>query len=222
MVNIGNDWDELLKEEFRSSSYEKLRQFLIREYQSTMVYPAKQDIFNALKATPYHSVRVVILGQDPYHGAGQAHGMCFSVQKGVPIPPSLRNIYKELTLEYGYPIPSHGNLSAWALDGVLLLNTILTVEAGKPMSHQGRGWEEITDEIIRKLGERETPMVFLLWGAAAQKKVGLIDSKGHLVLKTTHPSPLAAHRGFFGCGHFQAANEFLKSQGMAEVRWQIQ
>lgn len=221
MVRIGNDWDEILKEEFHSESYERLKGFLISEYQTKTIYPAKEDMFNALKATPFHSVRAVILGQDPYHGAGQAHGMCFSVQKGVRVPPSLQNMYKEINREYGYPIPGHGNLSAWAEEGVLLLNTILTVEAGQPMSHRGKGWEEITDQIIRKLSQREEPLVFLLWGAPAQKKAKLIDSSRHLVLKTTHPSPLSAYRGFHGCGHFRAANEFLKSRGLGEIQWQI-
>lgn len=221
MGKTGNDWDEILKDDFRSESYAKLRQFLKAEYATKTIYPAAGDIFNALKMTPYHEVRAVILGQDPYHGPGQAHGMSFSVPEGVRVPPSLQNIHKELNREYGYPIPPHGNLTAWAKEGVLLLNTILTVEAGRPLSHQGRGWEELTDQIIRKLSLGQEPIVFLLWGAPARKKAGLIDAGRHLILTTTHPSPLSAHRGFMGCGHFRKANEFLKSRGLGEIHWQI-
>ncbi len=221
MVNIGNDWDEILKEDFESDGYRNLRRFLIEEYRTETIYPEMHNIFNALKATPYKKVKVVILGQDPYHGPGQAHGMCFSVQKGVKTPPSLVNIYKELSAEFGCAVPEHGNLSAWAEEGVLLLNTILTVRRGQPMSHKGQGWEALTDQIIRKLSARKEPMVFMLWGAPAQKKAELIDSSKHLILKTTHPSPLSAHRGFLGCGHFCRANEFLKEKGLGEVNWEI-
>ncbi|PKK39003.1 Uracil-DNA glycosylase, family 1 [Clostridiaceae bacterium JG1575] len=221
MVRIGNDWDELLKDEFETPRYLALRQFLIQEYRTATVYPAAADLFNALKATPYQCVRAVILGQDPYHGPSQAHGMCFSVQRGVRTPPSLVNIYKELNLEFGYPIPDHGNLEAWAKEGVLLLNTILSVRAGSPMSHVGKGWEDLTDAIILKLAQRETPMVFLLWGAAAGKKAPLIEGHGHLILRTVHPSPLSAHRGFLGCDHFKKANAFLKAHGQGEINWQI-
>ena len=221
MVDIGNDWDGILADEFGKDYYLALRQFLIREYQTGVVYPGMKDIFNALKATPYQAVEVVILGQDPYHGPGQAHGMSFSVRPGVRIPPSLVNIYKEIETEYGYAIPSHGCLQGWAAQRVLLLNTILTVRGGSPMSHKDKGWEILTDEIIRKLSQRETPMVFMLWGSPAQKKAGLIDGSRHLILKTTHPSPLSAFRGFMGCGHFKLANEFLRSQGLKEIDWRI-
>lgn len=222
MVNIGNSWDEILKDEFKKEYYLKLREFLIREYRSRTVYPDMHDIFNALKASSYEDTRVVILGQDPYHGRGQAHGMCFSVRKGVQIPPSLLNIYKEIREEYGYPIPSHGYLLDWAKQGVLLLNATLTVREGSPMSHKGQGWEELTDQIIRILSRREKPMVFMLWGSHAGKKEELIEGKQHLILKCPHPSPLSASRGFFGCGHFKKANEFLKENGMKEIDWRIE
>ncbi len=221
MAAIGNDWDEILKDTFDSEHYRQLRQFLIREYQLETVYPPMEDLFNALRKTPYGKVKAVILGQDPYHGPGQAHGMCFSVRPGIKAPPSLVNIFKELQREYGYEIPGHGNLSEWARQGVLLLNTILTVRAGQPMSHKGMGWEQITDTMIRRLSERSEPMVFLLWGAPAQRKADLIDSEKHLILKTTHPSPLSAHRGFFGCDHFREANAFLEDHGIEPIRWQI-
>lgn len=221
MVTIGNDWDKVLKDVFSSEQYETLREFLIQEYAAQTIYPDQADIFNALKATPFQKVRAVILGQDPYHGPNQAHGMAFSVKEGVRVPPSLINIFKELQAEFGLPIPDHGNLAGWAKEGVLLLNAILTVRAGKPMSHKGKGWEKITDTIIERLSQREEPIVFLLWGSPAQKKAALIDESRHLVLKTTHPSPLSAHRGFLGCGHFKRANEFLKANGEGEIDWQI-
>ncbi|MFB0919111.1 MAG: uracil-DNA glycosylase [Clostridiaceae bacterium] len=221
MVNIGNDWDELLKNEFDEPYYLELRKFLINEYKTHKVYPEMHDIFNALKATPFKDVKVVILGQDPYHGPGQAHGMSFSVRKGVKTPPSLLNIYKEIRSEYGYEIPNHGYLMEWAKEGVLLLNTILTVRAGEPMSHQKMGWERLTDQIIIKLAKREEPMVFMLWGSPAQKKAELLNGTKHLILKTTHPSPLSASRGFMGCGHFKSANAFLKSNDQKEIDWRI-
>ena len=221
MVNIGNDWDGLLKEFFESESYKNLREFLKTEYRSRRIYPDMYDIFNALKYTPYESVKVVILGQDPYHGAGQAHGLAFSVKPGVPAPPSLINIFKELNAELGVPVPSHGCLEKWAKEGVLLLNTALTVREGAPNSHRGKGWEELTDGIIKKLSERETPMVFMLWGANAKAKAPLIDGRRHLVLKAAHPSPLSASSGFFGCGHFAAANKFLKDNGITPVDWSL-
>lgn len=221
MVNIGNDWDELLKDEFGSEYYLKLRQFLKHEYFTRTVYPPMNDIFNALKATPYSAVRAVILGQDPYHGPGQAHGMCFSVQKGVTPPPSLVNIFKELNDDVGCSEPPHGCLESWADQGVLLLNTVLTVRAGQANSHKGMGWEIFTDNVIRKLNEREKPMVFLLWGANAQTKTSYITNPAHLILKAPHPSPLSAYRGFFGCHHFSKANEFLIANGMEPIDWQI-
>lgn len=221
MVNIGNEWDELLADEFKKDYYLQLRQFLISEYNSRTIYPPMNSIFNALKATSYSDVKAVILGQDPYHGAGQAHGMCFSVKKGTPPPPSLQNIFKEIQSELGLPIPPHGELTAWAKSGVLLLNTVLTVREGLANSHRGHGWEILTDRIIELLNERETPIVFLLWGGNARAKAKLITNPKHLVLQCAHPSPLSAHNGFFGCGHFIKANEFLKSSGMEPIDWRI-
>lgn len=221
MIRIGNDWDEVLEEEFEKDYFKELEAFLAREYETQTIYPDRTEIYSALAATPFHSVRAVILGQDPYHGAGQAHGMCFSVRPGIRIPPSLGNIFKELEVEFGYPRPDHGCLSDWAKEGVLLLNAILTVRAKEPMSHQDRGWERFTDAIIEKLGQRETPLVFLLWGAPAQKKARFLDKTRHLVLATTHPSPLSAYRGFLGCGHFKAANQFLQQHGQGTINWQI-
>lgn len=221
MVNIGNEWDELLAEEFKKDYYLQLRRFLISEYNSRTIYPPMNDIFNALKATSYSNVKAVILGQDPYHGAGQAHGMCFSVKKGTPPPPSLQNIFKEIQSELGLPIPPHGELTAWAQSGVLLLNTVLTVREGMANSHRGHGWEILTDRIIELLNERETPIVFLLWGGNARAKAKLINNPKHLVLQCAHPSPLSAHNGFFGCGHFIKANEFLQSNGIEPINWSI-
>lgn len=221
MVNIGNDWDSLLKDEFEKDYYLNLRQFLISEYNSRKIYPPMGDIFNALRATPYSNVKAVILGQDPYHGAGQAHGMCFSVRKGTPPPPSLVNIFKELNAELGIPIPPHGELVSWAKNGVLLLNTVLTVREGSPNSHRGHGWEILTDRIIELLNNRETPIVFLLWGGNARAKKKLIKNPAHLVLECAHPSPLSAYNGFFGCGHFAQANEFLQKNGIEPIDWRI-
>ncbi len=221
MVNIGNDWDELLADEFKKDYYLNLRQFLISEYNSRKIYPPMGDIFNALRATPYANVKAVILGQDPYHGEGQAHGMCFSVRKGTPPPPSLVNIFKELNAELGIPIPPHGELVSWAENGVLLLNTVLTVREGSPNSHRGHGWEILTDRIIELLNNRETPIVFLLWGGNARAKKKLIKNPAHLVLECAHPSPLSAYNGFFGCGHFAKANEFLQKNGIEPIDWRI-
>jgi uracil-DNA glycosylase len=183
------------------------------------VYPSNDNIFRALDLTPIENVKVVILGQDPYHGPNQAHGLSFSVQKGVRVPPSLKNIYKELNADIGMPIPDHGFLEGWAKQGVLLLNTTLTVEAGQAASHQGRGWEDFTDAIIREVNNLSHPVVFMLWGSYAQKKADMIDRAKHLVLTAPHPSPLSAHRGFLGCKHFSKANEFLKRQGQTEIDW---
>ncbi len=221
MVNIGNDWDELLRGEFQKEYYLKLRQFLISEYNTHTIYPPMGDIFNALRATPYASVKAVILGQDPYHGAGQAHGMCFSVKKGVQPPPSLINIFKELNADLGVPIPKHGQLTDWAKNGVLLLNTALTVREGQANSHRGMGWEIFTDRVIELLNEREQPIVFLLWGGNARAKKRLITSPQHLVLECAHPSPLSAYNGFFGCRHFSKTNEFLKANGISPIDWTI-
>ncbi len=221
MVQIGNEWDALLADEFEKDYYLQLREFLKQEYQSQHIYPPMKDIFNALKYTSYSNVKVVILGQDPYHGFGQAHGMCFSVRAGVPMPPSLQNIFKELHDDIGMFPPVSGCLVPWAREGVLLLNTVLTVREGQPNSHKGKGWEILTDHIISLLGEREQPIVFLLWGSNARKKKELIHKPQHLILECAHPSPLSAYRGFFGCGHFSQANQFLYDHGMTPVDWNV-
>ena len=221
MVNIGNEWDELLAEEFKKEYYLRLRQFLISEYSTRNIYPPMNDIFNALKAVSYSDVKAVILGQDPYHGAGQAHGMCFSVKKGVAPPPSLENIFRELQQDVGIPTPPHGELTSWAQNGVLLLNTVLTVREGAANSHQGKGWEIFTDRVIELLNKRSKPMVFLLWGGNARSKKNLITNPAHLVLECAHPSPLSAYRGFFGCRHFSKTNEFLRANGIPEIDWTI-
>lgn len=222
MVNIGNEWDELLADEFKKDYYLQLRQFLISEYNSRTIFPPMNDIFNALRYTSYSDVKAVILGQDPYHGAGQAHGLCFSVKKGVMPPPSLQNIYKEINTELGLPILNHGELTDWAKNGVLLMNTVLTVREGQANSHRGHGWEIFTDKVIELLNKREQPIVFLLWGGNARAKTKLINNPKHLILQCAHPSPLSAYNGFFGCGHFVKANEFLKSQGIEPIDWRIE
>ncbi len=219
MVHIGNDWDELLKEEFQKDYYLRLREFLKEEYATRVIYPNMYDIFNALKTTPREKVKAVILGQDPYHEPGQAHGMCFSVKPGVPIPPSLLNIYQEIHDEFGTPIPKDGCLIRWAEQGVLLHNTVHTVRAHQANSHRGRCWEQLTDRIIERVNEKEEPVVFLLWGSNARSKKPLITSPRHLILETVHPSPLSAYRGFFGCGHFKACNEFLEKNGLSPIAW---
>lgn len=221
MVNLGNDWDKLLKEEFNKPYYLALRQFLIEEYRTQVIYPPKEDLFNALKATSYQDTKVVILGQDPYHGLGQAHGMAFSVNPGIATPPSLRNIYKELQDSLGCSISDNGYLMPWAKQGVLLLNTVLTVRAGQPQSHQNKGWEILTDEIIKLLNQKDETVIFLLWGSPAKKKMNLITNPKHVVLTAVHPSPLSAHRGFFGCNHFKQVNEILERQGREAIDWQI-
>ena len=217
MVHIGNRWDELLAGEFASESYQRLRAFLKQEYSTRRIYPHMNDIFNALRYTDYDDVRAVILGQDPYHGPGQAHGLCFSVQDGVAKPPSLVNIFKELHDDIGFREPESGNLTRWAQNGVLLLNSVLTVRAGIAGSHAGMGWETLTDKIIALLGEREKPIVFLLWGGNARRKAALIPKGRHLILEAAHPSPLSAHNGFFGCRHFSKANAFLDEP----IDWQL-
>ena len=219
MVNIGNDWDGLIESEFKKDYYLRLREFLKTEYFSRKIYPPMGDIFNALKYTSYSDARVVILGQDPYHGENQAHGLCFSVKRGVKFPPSLQNIFKELNSEYGITTPDSGELVGWARQGVLLLNTTLTVREGLPQSHKGQGWETFTDKIISLMNEKERPVVFLLWGGNARAKKTLITNKRHLVLECAHPSPLSAYNGFFGCNHFKRANEFLSSVGEREIDW---
>ena len=221
MVQFNNSWDILLKDEFQKPYYLNLRKFLVQEYKTQTIYPHMDNIFNALKFTDYKDVKVVILGQDPYHQPNQAHGLCFSVQKGVNPPPSLQNMYKEIYAEYGYPIPSHGELTYWAKQGVLMMNTVLTVRESHPNSHKGMGWEIFTDNVISLLNMRPEPMVFLLWGANARAKTKLITNPNHLVLQSAHPSPLSAYNGFFGNGHFKKANEFLKSKGLTEIDWRI-
>ena len=221
MVQLNNHWDDLLKDEFQKPYYQKLRAILAREYQTHTVYPDMYDIFNALRATDYKDVKAVILGQDPYHGPGQAHGLCFSVKPGVPAPPSLKNIFKELKDELDIPIPDTGYLMPWAKQGVLMLNTVLTVRAGEANSHKGLGWETLTDRVIELLNDREQPMVFFLWGANAKRKRELLTNPSHLVLSCAHPSPLSASSGFFGCGHFKACNDFLKKHNMTPIDWRL-
>ena len=221
MVTLGNDWDAVLGDEFEKPYYRQLRAFLKEEYTHHTVYPSMYDIFNALKTTPYSDVRVVLLGQDPYHGPGQAHGMCFSVRKGVEPPPSLVNIFRELQSDLGIEPPSDGELTPWAKSGVLLLNTVLTVRAGQPNSHRGKGWEIFTDRVIAEVNRSDRPTVFLLWGANAKAKMSMITNPRHLVLTAAHPSPLSAYNGFFGCRHFSKANEFLVRNGRPPVNWDL-
>lgn len=220
MVHLGNDWDEILAGEFQKEYYLRLRQILKQEYCTQTIYPSMYDLFNALRFTPCSQVKAVIIGQDPYHGPGQAHGLSFSVQKGVPIPPSLQNIFKELQDDLGVQPPHHGCLEAWARNGVLLLNNVLTVRAGQPNSHKGIGWETFTDDVIKILNERDQPIVFLLWGANARAKQPLPTNPNHLVLTAPHPSPLSAYSGFFGCRHFSKATHFLNQHGVT-MDWRI-
>ena len=225
MPAIDNDWLPVLKEEFGKPYYKELYLFLKQEYTTRVIYPPSNDIFNAMHYTPYGQVKVVILGQDPYHNVNQAHGLCFSVKKEIEekdIPPSLKNIYKELHDELGLYIPNNGYLEKWARQGVLLLNTVLTVRAHTPMSHRGKGWEQFTDAIISKVNEIDRPIVFLLWGRPAGEKAAMLNNPRHLVLKAPHPSPLSASRGFFGCGHFKKCNEFLEANGVKAIDWQIE
>jgi uracil-DNA glycosylase len=221
MVNIGNDWDELLKNEFKMEYYQKLRKFLVHEYNTKIIYPDMFNIFEALKLTSYKDAKVAIIGQDPYHGENQAHGLAFSVQQKVEIPPSLKNIFKELADDLNCFIPNNGYLVPWAKQGVLLLNTSLTVVANAANSHRNKGWETFTDAVIQLLNEKETPVVFLLWGNNARDKAKYITNQKHLILNAVHPSPLSANRGFFGCKHFSKANEFLKKNEQPEIDWQI-
>ncbi len=222
MVNIGNDWDTLLAAEFQSENYRQLRQFLIQEYRTHTVYPNMYDIFNALKYTACKDVKAVIIGQDPYHNEGQAHGLSFSVRRGIAPPPSLINIFKEIKDDIGVDnLGKHGELTAWAKQGVLLLNAALTVRAGQANSHRGKGWEQVTDAVIRILDLRQQPVVFLLWGANARAKAQLITNPNHLVLTCAHPSPLSAYQGFFGCRHFSKTNAFLEQKGIPPIDWHI-
>lgn len=221
MVNIGNSWDELLAAEFTSDYYKKLQEFLKDEYANHIIHPDKNDIFSSLKWTSYEDTKVVIFGQDPYHGENQAHGLAFSVKKGVDIPPSLKNIYKELKEELGLDIPNHGYLEKWARQGVLLLNSALTVRDGEANSHKGKGWEILTDRIVELLNDRKKPVIFLLWGNDAKRKEELITNPQHITLSAAHPSPLSASRGFFGCGHFKKVNNILISLNQKPIDWQI-
>lgn len=219
MEKISKEWDEILREEFSSCSYQKLREFLKEEYFTKTVYPPMQEIFNGLKLTPLEDLKVVILGQDPYHEPGQAMGLAFSVPKGVPKPPSLVNIFKELKSELKIDIPKDGDLTGWAKQGVLLLNTSLTVRAHQANSHRNRGWEEFTDGVIKKISNLKKNVVFLLWGGNARSKKNLIDKKKHLILESVHPSPLSAYNGFFGSGHFIKANEYLIKNNILPIDW---
>lgn len=221
MVKLNNDWDELLKDEFKKEYYLNLREFLKREYTTRVIYPNMYNIFEALKHTSFKDTKVLILGQDPYHGENQAHGLAFSVQKGVKIPPSLLNIYKELQNDLGCYIPNNGYLIPWSDQGVLLLNTALTVRAHEANSHKNIGWEIFTDDVIKLLNTREDPVIFVLWGANARRKKEFIDISRHYVLEAPHPSPLSASRGFFGCKHFSKINQILKDLGKEPIDWQI-
>lgn len=221
MAAISNDWAEKLNIEYKKPYYRELFSFIKAEYSKVVVYPPSEDIFNAMHLTPLSKVKCVILGQDPYHEPGQAHGLCFSVKPDIKIPPSLENIYKELHDDIGFSIPNHGYLEEWAKQGVLLLNTVLTVQAHRAFSHRGKGWEQFTDAIIRTVNEIDRPVVFLLWGKPAQEKKALLNNPKHLILEAPHPSPLSAYRGFFGCRHFSKANEFLMKNGETPIDWTL-
>lgn len=218
---IHNSWQEILADEFQKPYYQELRQFLKNEYQTQQIHPDMYHIFEALEKTAYEEVKVVILGQDPYHGPNQAHGLSFSVQPGIKVPPSLKNIYKELEADLGISPVSHGYLTSWAEQGVLLLNTVLTVRESQAYSHRGKGWEKLTDEIIQKLNQREKPIVFILWGKPAQQKISMIDTTKHLIISSVHPSPLSAHRGFFGSKPFSQTNQALLQMGETPINWQL-
>jgi len=218
-VKIAPDWKEALSAEFSKPYFQELVDFVKSEYQSKRIFPSGSKIFRAFDETPYQHVKVVILGQDPYHGPGQANGLCFSVNEGVTFPPSLRNILKELNSDVGKPIPKNGDLSEWANQGVLLLNATLTVQANNAGSHQGKGWEKFTDSVIQTLNEQRRGIVYMLWGSSAQKKAAFVREDRNLILKSPHPSPLSAHRGFFGNNHFSKANAYLLEQGRTPVEW---
>jgi len=220
-IHFNNDWEEPIQQEIKTDYYQNLRLFLIKEYRSRVVYPPMDEIFNAFHLTPLSKTKVCIIGQDPYHGPGQAHGLAFSVKPGVSIPPSLLNIYKELEADLGCPIPSHGCLTAWAEQGVLLLNAVLTVRGGEAGSHRNAGWEIFTSRIIERLNTRTEPVIFILWGRDAQNKKALITNPRHPIITSPHPSPLSAHRGFFGSRPFSKANDLLKAQGIEPIDWGI-
>ena len=212
-------WNEILAEEMQNDYYQELQAFVQKRRAEVRVFPEEKNVFNALELTPFESVKVVILGQDPYHGFGQAHGLSFSVQKGIPLPPSLRNIYKELQEDIGGDLPTEGDLTHWAKQGVLLLNTVLTVEEGNANSHKGMGWERLTNRLIESLNELKHPVIFILWGKPAQDKEKLITNSNHVILKAPHPSPLSAYRGFFGSKPFSRVNDILIQQGQSPIRW---
>lgn len=222
MVELGNKWDEVLADEFKKDYYLKIREFLKYEYSHYRIFPEMNNIFNSLKLSDYEDIKVVIIGQDPYHEVGQAHGLAFSVQPGIAIPPSLKNIYKELNDDLGCYIPNNGFLEKWAKQGVLLLNNVLTVREGLANSHKDCGWETFTDNVIKELEKRDTPLVYLFWGACAGKKEMLVKNPNHYILKAVHPSPLSVHRGFFGCKHFSKANDILVQNGLTPIDWQIE
>ena len=217
-----NHFKDIIAEESQKDYYKKLHEFVYSEYRTKTIYPPKDKIFFALKSTPYEQVKVVIIGQDPYHGEGEAHGMCFSVNPGIPIPPSLQNIYKELHRDLGCKIPNNGYLLKWAKQGVLMLNSVLTVVKDRPASHKGHGWEIFTDKIIEEINKKDTPVVFLLWGNFAKQKQSLITNPIHLILTSSHPSPFSVNYGFNGCGHFSKTNSFLEKNGMTPIDWQIE
>ena len=219
MVHIGNDWDIILKDEWEKPYYKELRAFLKSEYSTRRIYPNMNDIFNALRFTSFENTKVVIIGQDPYHGEGQANGLCFSVNDGIAFPPSLQNIFKEIQSDLGTPIPSSGNLDRWAEQGVLLLNSVLTVREHQAASHAGKGWEQFTDAVVRIIGEQKQGIVYMLWGSYAQKKGQMANPSQNLILKSVHPSPLSVYRGFFGCKHFSQANEYLRNIGKEPIVW---
>lgn len=221
MINIGNDWDELLKPEFDKEYYQELRKFLVNEYKTQKIHPDMDEIFSALKLSSYKDTKILLLGQDPYHGEGQAHGLAFSVKPGITPPPSLKNMYKEIESELGIKPPNNGYLVSWAKQGILMINTVLTVRDGLANSHKGRGWEIFTDRIIELLNKKDEPVIFILWGNNAKTKKKLITNKNHFIIEGVHPSPLSASRGFFGCGHFKRVNEILKSLGKKEIDWSI-
>ena len=221
MIQFENEWDNLLSDEFEKAYYKRLRSILANEYRTQTIYPDMYDIFNALRYTSYSDIKAVIIGQDPYHGEGQAHGLCFSVKRGVEPPPSLKNIFKEIQAELGINPPDHGELTKWAKEGVLLLNAALTVRAGQANSHKNLGWETFTNRVIELVNQRETPVVFLLWGANARQKQSLITNPIHKILTCAHPSPLSAFNGFFGCGHFKKCNDFLKEHNMSPIDWSL-
>ncbi|HHX61934.1 MAG TPA: uracil-DNA glycosylase [Epulopiscium sp.] len=221
MVTFNNDWDQILKDEFTKDYYIELRGFLEKEYKEQIVLPLRENVFNAFKTTSFKETKVVILGQDPYHGENQSHGLAFSVMPGVRIPPSLRNMFKELHESLGCTMPNNGYLLEWANQGVLLLNTVLTVRLAEPNSHRKKGWEKFTDQVIRVLNEREDPVIFILWGNNAKEKIKMITNDRHPILTAVHPSPLSASRGFFGCNHFAKVNDLLMGEGKVPINWQI-